>query len=76
MICLLKDEDKYFTVAAEMLTGIYHYFFCAEFLNTYYALQSVVEGLAIASSNFVRAKRELLLDTQVSKEHQRLLLQG
>ena len=48
--------DKYMTVTAEFLTGIYHYVFCAEFLNTQAELQTVVEGLAIASSNFVQAK--------------------
>ena len=48
--------DKYMTVTAEFLTGIYHCVFCAEFLNTQAELQTVVEGLAIASSNFVQAK--------------------
>ena len=38
------------------MTGLYHYMFAAEFLNTYFALKAITEGLAIACSNFVRAK--------------------
>ena len=68
--------DKYMTVTAEFLTGIYHYVFCAEFLNTQVELQTVVEGLAIASSNFVLTKSEVEPRMKLSKEHEEILLQA
>ena len=56
VICELDHRDFYYTIAASYLTGLYHYTFCAEFLNTSIALQTIIEGLAIACSNFVRSK--------------------
>lgn len=38
VMCELKHADLYFTVAGTYFTGLYHYMFCAEFLNTSMAL--------------------------------------
>ena len=43
-------------MAATYMIGLYHYIFAAEFLNTYVALQSITEGLAEATCNFVLDK--------------------
>ena len=68
VICQLANIDFYYTVAGTYLTGLYHYMFCAEFLNTYVALQTITEGLAIACSNFVKARSKSMPNMLLSRE--------
>ena len=38
VVCEIAKADLYFLVVGVYLTGLYHYIFCAEFINTYVAL--------------------------------------
>jgi hypothetical protein len=53
VICQLYVSDLVFMVFGYYFTGICHYLFTAEFLNTLVALKAIIEGLKLSSSNIV-----------------------
>ena len=56
---LLAVKKRYYIfLIPSYMTGLIHYMFTAEFLNTSIALKETIDGLAISITDFVRQKNE------------------
>ena len=59
VICELLPSISLFMALGTCMTGITHYMFTSEFMNTSFALRSTIKGLSIAISDFVNRARSL-----------------
>ena len=50
------------------MTGVAHYMFTSEFMNTSFALRSTIKGLSIAISNFVNRNRSLNKENMITSK--------
>lgn len=57
MICELDGSTENLMLFCNYLCGVCHYLFCAEFLNTYFAMKKMIQILEIATSTYA-AKRK------------------